>query len=152
MFGSNSSFERKTFAKGEILLREREKLSSLYILVSGRVLNFSVKSGRVVPLYLSRDTGVIGEDCALTQDRVCHYNSIAMTNSNVIVIPRREIVTFINEGSDWIKDLIFNISAKSINTSKVIIDHQIKDDELFGGDSFSPEDEKFILDSFKSLK
>lgn len=152
MFGNDSSFERKSFAKGEILLKEGDKLSSLYILVSGRVLNFSVKSGRVVPLYLSRDTGVIGEDCALTQDRICHYNSIAMNDSSVIVIPRREVVTYINEGSDWIKDLIFNISAKSINTSKLIIDHQIKDDELFGGDSFSPEDEKFILESLKSSK
>ena len=148
MFGNDSSFERKTFKKGDILLREGDKLSALYILVSGQVLNFSIKNNRVIPLFLNSDTGVVGEDCVLTPDRICHYNAICMLDSVIIVIPRREVVQFVNESSTWIKDLIFNISKKTINTSQLIIEHQIKDDALYGDNTFSGEDEKFILQSF----
>ena len=68
-----------------------------------------------------------------------------MNDSTVIVIPRREVVTYINESSVWIIELIFN-------TSKLIIENQIKDDELFGGDSFTAVEEKFILEGLKLSK
>lgn len=152
MFGSNSSFERKNIKKGDVLLREGDKLSALYILESGKVLNFAINNGRVVPLYLVSDTGLVAEDCVLTPDRTCHYNSICLEDSRLIVIPRREVLQFVNESSDWMKDLIFNISKKSVNTSKLITEHQIKDDALFGGGSFSAEHEKFILSSLESSK
>lgn len=150
MFGNNSSFERKKYLKGDILFKEGDKISALYVLASGKILNFSHKNGRIIPLYLSEGSGVVAEDCVLTQERVCHYNSICLEDSIIIVIPRREVVQYVNESSEWIKDLIFNISKKSINTKKLITDHQIRSDQLNGGVEFSAEEEKFVLESLDS--
>lgn len=146
MFGENSSFERKSFERGELILKEGDNISNLYILSSGKVLNFSIKNGRVVPLHLAEDSGVVGEDCVLSKERISQYSAICLSNVQAISIPRQNVLQYINESSKWIKDLIFNISSRSVNTTKVIVDHQIKDDSLFGGESLNAGDEKLILE------
>ena len=150
MFGDNTSFKRKSLSRGELIVKEGNKLTDLFILTKGKVLNFSVKNGRVIPLYLNEDSGTIGEDCVLGQEKVSQYSSICLDDVQVIVVPRNELYQYINERSKWIKDLVFNISSKSVKTSKVIVEHQIKDEKLFGNSNFNAEDEKFILGRLNS--
>lgn len=152
MFGSNTKFETRVLDKGEIFIQEGKNLSNIYILTSGRVLNFSVNKGRVIPLYMSIESGVIGEDCVLGNQKVCSYNSIAMENSRVLVIPKKNVTKVLNDSSDWIRKVILNISERAANTSNLIIEHQIKSDALHGDRPFENQDEKFILGQLAKIK
>lgn len=152
MFGNDTKFETRSISRGDILAREGEALGAIFILTSGRILNFSINNGRVIPLHMSTDSGVIGEDCILGQHKVCSYSSIAMSDSKVLVIPKESISRVIYDSSDWIKNLISNISERSINTSKIIVEHKIKADALNGDQPFENEDEKFILSQLSKTK
>ena len=54
---------------------------------------------------------------------------------------------FINASSDWVKNILFDISDKVAKTTEIIAEHRIIDDRFNGGKLFSDEEEVMIRKS-----
>lgn len=145
MFGNvESKYEEKTFARGDVLFREGDKVKSLYLLKSGSAILVSNNNDRFVPLYYLDDRGLIGEDCVFKKDSTANYSVVFLNATKVVEIPKSDIMSYINDSADWIKTILTDMADKCSKTSSLIVEHKIIDEKLSGNKSFGDEMEATI--------
>jgi len=152
MFGKESEYKTIQVSQGDVLLREGAVVSSLYIVKSGEIACVTLNHDRVVPVYTVSEAGVIGEDGVFSDNRPSTYSAVALTNATVVEISKQDIMKFINASSDWVKNILFDISEKVAKTTEIISEHRIIDDRFNGGKSFTNEEEVMIKKSLSPSK
>lgn len=143
---TDHNFKEVTLDEGEILFKKDTKCDYCYIVRTGHIACFSLSSDkRVVPIFSVKDSGLVGEDCIFSEEPTHQYNAIALCKSILIKIPRKDVMLYLNEAGDWMKNILFDLSDKVSNTSEVVIEHKIVDERLNGGELFSDEEQKILL-------
>ena len=150
MFGKESEYETIQVLQGEVILREGKTVNELIIVKSGDVACVTLSNDRVVPVYTISGAGVVGEDGILSEGRASAYSAIALTDANIIKIPKEDIMKFIDASSSWVKNILFDISDKVSKTTEVISEHRIIDDRFNGGKLLTGEEEVMIKKSLSS--
>lgn len=141
-----SDFEEMTLNEGEVLFKKEEKCKFCFIVRTGHIACFSLSSDkRVVPIFSVKDTGLIGEDCLFSQDPIYKYNAIALEKTVLIKIPTKDVMLYLSEAGDWMKNILFDLAEKVSNTSDVVVEHKIVDERLNGGNLFTDEEQKILL-------
>lgn len=126
---------------GEILFKEGDLPESFYIVVSGKVTCLKWYNDRLVPVYTPSEQEMVGEDCVLADTNQYFYSAVAMEDCEVIRIEKSEVFKFLNTQSEWIKNILKNISDKLYHTTDFIAEHKIVDNKLLGGVDFSADQE-----------
>ena len=143
-------FRESSFSKGDIIFSKGDMAKNIYILNRGKVACFIVsKDKRIIPIHGLENSGIFGEDGVLAQEQVHRYFAVATMDSLVTMIPRKDVNSFLDGSSDWLKNILNTISERIHNTVELISEHKIIDERLNGGSEFSQEDEKLILKSLK---
>ena len=146
-----SEFNEIILEQGDVLFKKGDPCKFSYILKVGKISCFSMsKDKRIVPILLTRDSGLIGEDCVFQADPTYRYNAVAMEKSNLIKIPNEDVMTYLNEAGGWMFKVLTDISARVSKTQEIVVEHKILDDRLNGGESFSAEDEKFLINALNN--
>lgn len=142
-------FVEKDISKGDLIFSKGEKSKYAFILNKGRVACFlKSKDKRIIPIQGAMQGAIFGEDAILSELGRYEYYAVALEDSSVTLIPRQDVFSVLNESSDWVKSILFNISNRVHATIEVVADHKLVDDKLFGEQPFSQQEEKLILKSF----
>lgn len=147
MFGNETEYKTVDYSQGDIIFKAGDVINTLYIVKAGEVTCVSMNKDRLVPVYNVIDSGVIGEDGVFSNKRPSNYYAIAMSDVKVLEIPKADIMKFINSTSDWIKNILFNISEKVSHTTDVISEHKIIDERFNGGKLLTDKEEVLIKKS-----
>ena len=146
---SVSDYEQGRIAEGEVLFKEGDVLDHLYLLLDGEISCFSLNNDRVVPLQKITGPGVIGEDLILTKNQACYYSAVALNDSSYVKIPKNEVDLILEEGSDWLTNIIRNMSEKIQHTSNLLVEHNIVDSKLYADANFDSDEETFLKNALK---
>lgn len=152
MFGKEADYTPKSIEQGQVIIKEGDIVNKLYIVQSGEVACVTISNDRVIPIYTVQNSGVIGEDGVFSEDRPSSYSAIAMTKVSVVEIPKKDIMKFVKASSDWVKNILFDISDKVARTTDVIAEHRIIDDRFNGGKLFTDQEEILIKKSLEEKK
>ncbi len=143
-----NDYDEITLNDGDILFKDKEKCEFCYIVRNGHIACFSLSADkRVVPVFSVKDTGLIGEDCVMAENPKFGYYAIALSKTTLIKVPRKDIMLYLNEAGDWMKNILFDLTDKVKNTSDVVVEHKIIDERLNDGHLFSDEEQKILLEA-----
>lgn len=131
----------ESIAKDEVLFKEGELPDCFFIIISGKVTCLKWYNDRLVPIYTAGEQEIVGEDCVLADTSEYFYSAVVMEDCEVIRIEKSEVFKFLNTQSDWIKNILRNISEKLYHTSDLIAEHRILDKKLLSDVDFSDDQE-----------
>lgn len=141
-----SEYEEVTLNDGDVLFKADQKCDSCFIVRNGHIACFSMSSDkRVIPMFSVKDNGLIAEDCVLSEKPRYEYNAVALTRTVLVKIPRKDVMTYLNEAGDWMKNILFDLSDKVKNTTDVVVEHKIVDERLNGDYLLSDEEQKILI-------
>lgn len=136
----NENVNYTTFEKGDILFREGESAEGFYIIAEGRVACAKNNEGRFVVVNVAGDKSIVGEDSVLCGSHDHQYGAVALEKTEAVKVETSDVLAVVNSKSEWIKNILENISDKIRNTNNLIAEHRIEDDRLCGGEPLSEEE------------
>jgi len=142
---SNINIEK--FSKDEVLFKEGDLPEAFYLVLSGKVCCLKWHNERLSVVYTAVEQDIIGEDCVFADDNQYFYSAVVLEDCELIRIEKSEVFSYLNEQSQWIKNILNNISTKIQHTAEVIAEHRIEDDKLLANTSIDEEQEA----KFRSL-
>jgi CRP-like cAMP-binding protein len=141
-----NNFKEVTLEEGQILFKKGQSCKYCYIVRNGHVACFSLSSDkRVVPVFSVKDFGLVGEDSLFNSKEVHDYNAIVLSKTVLVKIPKKDVMLYLNEAGDWMKNILFDLAEKLSNTAEVVVEHKIVDERLNEGELFSDEEQKILL-------
>lgn len=143
----DSNVKIEKFSKDQVLFKEGDLPEAFYLVVSGKVSCIKWHNERLTIVYTAVEQDIIGEDCIFADDNEYFYSAVAIEDCELIRIEKSEVFEFLNEQSDWIKNILSNISAKIQHTAEVIAEHRIEDEKLLAHSHITEEQEA----KFRSL-
>lgn len=144
-----TDYPLKQIEKGSVIFFEGNEINNLYLVKSGDVACVTLRNDRLVPVGMIQGAGILGESSIFSEDSASSYSAIAMTNVNLVEIPRSDIYKVLDSSSGWIRRILGDMSDKIINTTDVLAEHRIIDERFNGGKPFSSEEEAMIKASLK---
>ncbi len=145
-----NAFEEMRLSSGEVLFKQGSRCNFSYILNQGHVICFSLSNdNRVIPVFSVKNNGLIGEDAIFSEDGKHKYYAVALKDSQLTKLPRKDILTYINSAGDWIKKILFDLAEKVTNTNALISEHKILSERLNAGETLSLQEEKLLLKAIR---
>lgn len=136
----NSDVKYETIKKGEVLFKEGKKIEDCFIIAKGKVALVKTFDKRETVFYVAKEQELFGEDCVVSDYKEYYYSAIAMTDCELIRLSASEMKAVIGAHSEWIGNILNNISGKINNSIEMISEHRITDNELYAGLSISDDD------------
>ncbi|MEX0798355.1 MAG: cyclic nucleotide-binding domain-containing protein [Bacteriovoracaceae bacterium] len=135
----NENFKSEIFEKGDVLFQEGDKTSAFFIVVKGKVICAKKSSDRFVVVYLAKDKELVGEDSVFRNLGKHDYGAIALEKSELVRVESSDVYASVGNQSDWVRNILENLSDKVRDTADLIVDHRIEDDRLTGEEALSEE-------------
>lgn len=150
LYSKPKLFTEKKIEKGELIFSKGERSQNVYLLNKGKICCFLLSSDkRIVPVFTLVNEGIFCEDAVLSKDGICEYYATSLEECTVTLIPKGDVSNFVKESSNWVKNILQNISARVQHTVDIIGEHKILDSRLNGDAELSQSEEKLILNSIK---
>lgn len=146
----NSDVKFESFKKGDLLFKEGKKIEDCFIISKGKVGLVKVFDKREQLFYVAKEKELFGEDCVVSEQKAYYYSAIALTDCELIRLSASEMNAVIDAHSDWIGNILNNISGKINNSIEMISEHRISDNELYAGLSISDDDLIMIKKSLQA--
>ncbi|MCT4642631.1 MAG: Crp/Fnr family transcriptional regulator [Bacteriovoracaceae bacterium] len=140
-----SKFKLYEYEKGQVLFKEGSLADAFYLIKSGNVKTVKLDKSRIIPLFESTEGDVIAEDIVFKDLKYYSYSSICVEDSLIYKIPKSEIFTFLNSNSEWIGNILYDISNKLSKTIDTIYEHKIINSDMV----ISDDQKKSIIENLK---
>ena len=146
----NSDVKYEKFQKGDLLFKEGKKIEDCFIVGTGKVALVKVFDKRETVLYIANEQELVGEDCVVSESNQYSYSAVAMTDCELIRLSASEMKAVISAHSDWIGNILNNISGKINNSIEMISEHRISDSQLYSGMTIGDEEMVMIKKSLQA--
>jgi CRP-like cAMP-binding protein len=121
MNSANIIYDRTSFPKGAIIIKEGDTQAQAYLIQSGRVGVFTERDGKKLELAVLGPGEIIGE-IALITDSVRSASVEALENCNLILISRNEFNERLKASDRAIQAMVKMLSKRVIESNHSIID------------------------------
>lgn len=135
----DDDLDTPSFDAGDILFREGDEADAFYIVLTGKVARAKNSGGRLVVVGVENDKCLVGEDSVLGGLKHHEYGAVALGKTETVRIESSKVQAVIGSQSEWIKNILENISNKVRNTTLLVAGHRLEDDRLYGGDPLNDE-------------
>jgi CRP-like cAMP-binding protein len=143
----NNEFDVLDLKKGDVLFKEGDLAEYFYLISEGKVCSFKLRDGRVIPLFVANDKQLVGEETILKDDTHHNYIAVALEDSFLVKVSKSSVFEFLNSNSEWMKNILGDISTKLTKMYETAKEHKIVDSELFGMSQLLEEDEILLKKS-----
>lgn len=135
----NENLKYEAFEQGDVVFQEGDKTSAFFIVIKGRVVCAKKSSDRLVAVYLAKEKDLVGEDSVLGNSGHYDYGAMALEKSELVRIEASDVACSIKNQSEWIKNILENLSGKIKGSTDLIAEHRIEDDRIWGAEPLSEE-------------
>jgi CRP-like cAMP-binding protein len=126
--------------KDEILFKEGQVTTSLFIVKSGEIVGLKRSKERLIPVLWANTQRVLGEEAVLTGGEYT-YSAIALVESEVIEVPADQVKRLMASAPAWMSGLLATLGERSIGMSSAIAEHRISHPELSGTQELAAQEE-----------
>jgi len=145
----NSDVTYSNFKKGDLLFKEGRKIEQCFIVTKGSVALVKQVDKRETVFYVAKEKDIIGEDCVVSTNPLYFYSAVALEDIEVIPMNASEMNAIVDSHSDWIGNILDNISGKITKSIEMISEHRITDNSLYQGVEISDDDQVLIKSSLQ---
>jgi CRP-like cAMP-binding protein len=121
--------ERKSVAKGGVIIREGERGHSAYLIQSGKVQVFSAREGKRINLATLGAGQIFGE-MALLFDEARTASVEALESTTLITVTREILKKKVDKSDPTVRAILPMLMKRIIQTNNVILQNQSSLDEL----------------------
>lgn len=140
----NENLKYEVFEKGDVVFQEGDKTNAFFIVIKGRIVCAKKNSDRMVVIFVAKEKDLVGEDSVLGNSGVHDYGAMALEKSELVRIEASDVACSIENQSEWIKNILENLSDKIKGATDLIAEHRIEDDRIVGVEPLSEELIAFI--------
>ena len=133
----------QNYSRGDVVFLEGQAAKRFYIVQSGRVACVK-KHDRLVVTYIAGKGDFVAEETVLGFRRKHDHSAVVLEDCELVEVPAEDVQKIVNSKSEWIRNILVNMSEKIKNTSDSITEHRIEDDRLYKGESLKEEDYALI--------
>lgn len=121
------SARQKTYHAGQMIISEKDKTRTFFVLVHGKVKMFkSSIEGKEQTLSLLRQGGMFGM-CAAFSDSIFPANAMALEETEVLLIPSQMIDTLAQDDPRILFNIIFDLSCMLKDSMALVESLSLKD-------------------------
>ena len=133
-----------TFKAGAIIFAEGKPAKYLYLIKKGNVQLVKSQTQHLTVIGFCSDGDILNEIGVLTNTPQ-EYSAIAKTDTELVLIEQKDILSVINSGPSWIPDIFKTLCERLKATEEMIQEHSLgeKDKTLV----ISKEDEKKYMEA-----
>lgn len=113
-------FDRRSVARGQILLKDGDEGTIAYLIQSGELLVYAEKDGVEVELARLGPGQIVGE-MALIFDGARTANIKALKDTNLIVITRPQFEDKLHESDPMIRAIVQMLSKRIVNANNTLL-------------------------------
>lgn len=126
----DDSIESKSFTENEVIFKEGDKVEGFFIVSKGSVVCVKNYNKRLTPIFYGREQDLIAQEFVLGSQDFYTYSAVALENTELVFISKQDVKDFLELKNDWIKDILMSLALKINNTSELIAEHRIINDNL----------------------
>lgn len=131
------------FSRGDVVFLEGQSAKSFFIVQSGKVACVK-RHDRLVVTYIAGVGDLVAEETILGFKKNYEHSAIVLEDCELVAVSAEDAQKVVNSKSEWIKNILVNMSEKIKNTSDSITEHRIEDDRLYKGEPLREEDYALI--------
>ena len=131
----------RVIQKDEILFKEGQSTTSIFIVKSGEVVALKRSKERLIPILWANAQKMLGEEAVLTGGDYS-YSAVALSECEIIEIPADQIKRIMASAPAWMSGLLATLGERSQGMSSAIAEHRISHQELSGTQAeLAPQEE-----------
>ena len=130
-------------AKDEILFKEGDLPSKIYLINEGSVLCLKKSKERLIPVFLAGSQQIVGEE-ALLCNQPHNYTAIVTESSEIVEVDAGTMMDTLDQAPYWLGALMATLGERLVGTAGAIAEHRIVAGELTGGVEFTAQEENRI--------
>jgi CRP-like cAMP-binding protein len=119
----------------EVIFREGENASALYLIKSGEVLCLKSSKERLIPVFKAKTQDIIGES-AMLSDAPCTYSAITLTPVELIRIDNADLIKVLESAPEWLMDLTTTMISRFQSTSNLVAENRILNEAILSEEDF----------------
>lgn len=141
----HDKYKEKTvdFKQGDIIFREKEESTDLYIVISGQVIIYLERLGKIIPLSVV-NSGIVFGEFSFFDELPRSATAAAATDTKLVKIQREAKLKDLAKLPAWLKPVIHTIIERLRTTNDLLKRNNVVDERL--SDQFQR------LDFIKKLK
>lgn len=126
--------------KDEILFREGETPSKIYIVEDGVVLCLKRSKDRLIPVLQATAKQIVGEEAVLSREPYT-YSAVVLAPSTLLEIDAALVGETMAKAPYWLNALMATLGERFHDTTEAIAEHRLMASELGGMAEFTPQEE-----------
>lgn len=127
-------------SKDEILFREGDAPSKIYLIKGGSVLCLKRSKERLIPVFMATEQQIVGEEAVLSKQPY-NYTAIVMDSAELVEVDAATINGTLEQAPYWLSALMATLGERLVGTSEAIAEHRLIATELAGPAEFTAQEE-----------
>ncbi len=124
-----------TLKAKELIFREGEEATRLYLVESGEVMCLKASKDRLMPIFIARAGDIVGEN-AMLDGSTYSYAAIANQYSTVIPILSCNLKQVLDQGPMWLRELASVMISRFHNTANLIAENRVVHSSIVAEEDF----------------
>lgn len=119
----------------EVVFREGDSASSLFIVKRGQVICLKRSKDRLIPVFRAGEGDILGENAIVGGD-VYGYSAVTLTTAELMEIPSRNFDDILKKSPDWLKSLTATMVQRFENTASLIAENRVFHEDILSEEEF----------------
>lgn len=119
----------------EVIFREGEPASSLFIVKRGEVLCLKRVKDRLIPVFKATEGDIVGEN-AILESMPYGYSAVSLTTVELMEIPSGNFGQILKTSPSWLKQLTATMIQRFENTANLVAENRVFHESILSEEEF----------------